>query len=79
MQTLTIKVDDDYLGDILTFLKELPKNKLEIFQHKKIELLQPKLEEISSSDPDYNYILDARERRTNGEKIYSLESVLEEL
>jgi len=34
MQTLTIKVDDSYLEQILTFLQQIPKNKREIFQHK---------------------------------------------
>ncbi|MDQ7085269.1 MAG: hypothetical protein Q9M36_10240 [Sulfurovum sp.] len=38
MQTITIHVDDHYLDSILNFLKDIPKNKREIFQHTKIDI-----------------------------------------
>jgi hypothetical protein len=31
MQTLTIKVDDNYVEQILDFLQQIPKNKREVF------------------------------------------------
>ena len=34
MQTLTIKVDDDYLDKIISLLKKIPKNKIKIVQDK---------------------------------------------
>lgn len=39
MQTLTINIDDSYLEQILNFLQQIPKNKREIFYHKKIDML----------------------------------------
>ncbi len=33
MQTLTIKIDDDYLEKIITLLKKVPKNKIKIVQN----------------------------------------------
>ncbi len=38
MQTLTIRVDESYLEQILSFLQQIPKNKREIFQHTKIDI-----------------------------------------
>lgn len=38
MQTLTIRVDENYLEQILNFLQQIPKNKREIFQHTKIDI-----------------------------------------
>jgi len=36
MQTLTIRVDDSYINQILNFLQQIPKSKREILQHQKI-------------------------------------------
>ena len=38
MQTLTIRVDESYLEQVLNFLQEIPTNKLEIFQGKKLNI-----------------------------------------
>jgi len=38
MQTLTIRVDESYLEQILNFLQQIPKNKREIFQHTKLNI-----------------------------------------
>ena len=38
MQTLTIRVDESYLEQILNFLQQIPKNKREIFQHTKLDI-----------------------------------------
>jgi len=38
MQTLTIRVDESYLEQILNFLQQIPNNKLEIFQGKKLNI-----------------------------------------
>lgn len=78
MQTLTIRVDESYLEQILAFLQQIPKNKREIFQHTKMEIPEIQFEKIDKSDSDYQFILDAKVRRENGEKTFSLESVLKE-
>jgi len=44
MQTLTIRVDNDYLDQILNFLQQIPKNKREIFQHKRLDISNKKIE-----------------------------------
>jgi len=41
VQTLTIQVDDRYVEQIIAFLQQIPQNKREIYQHKKIEITQP--------------------------------------
>ena len=38
MQTLTIRVDESCLEQILNFLQQIPTNKLEIFQGKKLNI-----------------------------------------
>jgi len=45
MQTLTIRIDDSYLEQILTFLQQIPKNKREIFQHTKLNISPIKKED----------------------------------
>lgn len=62
MQTLTIKVDENYLDEILAFLQKIPKNKREIFQHTKLDI-SPR-----ESEDDFLTILE------NGPTISSLEA-----
>lgn len=45
MQTLTIRVDENYIDQILTFLQQIPKNKREIFQHTKLNISSEKRED----------------------------------
>ena len=49
MQTLTINIDENYLEQILNFLQQIPKNKMEIFYHKKMDILNPKLTQKNSN------------------------------
>jgi len=42
MQTLTIRIDESYLDQILAFLQQIPKNKREIFQHTKLNISSTK-------------------------------------
>ena len=42
MQTLTIRIDESYLDQILAFLQKIPKNKREIFQHTKLNISSTK-------------------------------------
>jgi len=43
MQTLTIRIDESYLEQILSFLQQIPKNKREIFQHTKLDISANKI------------------------------------
>lgn len=45
MQTLTIRVDESYLDQILTFLQQIPKSKREIFQHTKLNISSEQMED----------------------------------
>ena len=45
MQTLTIRIDESYLDQILAFLQQIPKNKREIFQHTKLNISPEKRED----------------------------------
>jgi len=38
MQTLTINIEDSHLNQILNFLQQIPKEKVEVFIHKKIDI-----------------------------------------
>ena len=38
MQTLTIRVDESYIDQILAFLQQIPKSKREVFQHTKLNI-----------------------------------------
>ena len=55
MQTLTIRVDESYLEQILTFLQQIPQNKREIFQHTKLEISANK---IAIQEDDFLTILE---------------------
>lgn len=79
MQTLTINIDEGYVGQLIDFLQKIPQNKREIFQHTKLDTVSDTFESIEKEDSDCQYILDARIRRENGEKTFSVESVMKEL
>jgi len=69
--TLTINVEDKSIAnEIINFLNNF-KNKIDV------ETLD--IETISKDDEDYKYVLDARQARKNGEKLYSLDEVMEEI
>lgn len=48
------------------------------FYKKNNNYIKENLDTITKDDADYAYITDARERRENGEKIESIDSVLKE-
>ncbi len=52
MQTLTIRVDESYIDQILTFLQKIPKSKREVFQHTKLNISPEK-----RADDDFLSIL----------------------
>ena len=43
MQTLTIRVDDSYINQILNFLQQIPQSKWEIVQHQEIDIPNSKI------------------------------------
>ena len=60
MQTLTIRIDESYLDQILAFLQKIPKNKREIFQHTKLNISSSKENEdefltILANGPTISY------------------------
>ena len=55
MQTLTIKIDDNYLEQFLDFLQQIPKNKREVYQHTKLDILSQI--PIEKKDDDFLNIL----------------------
>ena len=75
---LTIDIKDSAADKILYFLENF-KNDVKILDKdgKSDDALD--IEEIKEDDPDYKYILEARESRSRGEKTYSLDDVIKEL
>ena len=65
---LTIEVKDSVADKVIYLLNNL-KNDVKILNS---------IEKIDKNDSDYNYILDARKARLNGEKVYNLEDVIKE-
>ena len=45
---------------------------------KKSPILDLSIEQISPNDPDYKLVEEARKKRANGEKVYSLDEVMKE-
>jgi len=54
MQTLTIRIDESYLDQILAFLQQIPKSKREIFQHTKIDISPKKIDK--QKDPFLTFL-----------------------
>jgi len=54
MQTLTIRIDESYLDQILAFLQQIPKSKREIFQHTKIDISPKKIDK--PKDPFLDFL-----------------------
>lgn len=73
---LTIDVKESALDKIMYFLEHL-KNDVTIVDKRSSGDLN--IEMIVKDDPDYGYIKKARERRTRGEKTYSIDEVMKEL
>ena len=71
---LTIDIKESALEKIMYFLDHL-KDDVKIIS-KSTDLNN--LEIINEDDSDFNYVIDAKEARENGEKLYSLEDVIKE-
>ena len=70
---LTIDVKERNIDKILYLLENL-KDDITIVDRDDLNL-----EIIDEDDPDYKYIMEARDARDKGEKTYSLDEVLKEL
>ena len=70
---ITLDIKDSALDKILYFLEHL-KDDVKIISHQDT----PKLEIIDKSDPDFQYIIEARQRRDNGEKTYTIDEMIQE-
>jgi len=72
---LTIDVKSNAIDKILYFLEHL-KDDVTIIRQATGENMD--IEIIQEDDLDYGYVLDARERRKNGEKRYAIDEVMKE-
>jgi len=72
MQTVTIEIKESAIEKVMYLLEHL-KDDVRIINNDDIEL-----EVIDKNDSDYKYILTGRERRENGEKIYSVNEVMKD-
>jgi len=73
---LTIDVKESALDKIMYLLEHL-KNDVKIVSQTPSSDLD--IEVIEEDDPDYGYVREARVRRENGEKSYSVDEVMREL
>ncbi len=71
---VTLDIKESAVDKIMYFLEHL-KDDVKIMPHHQNSL---KLEVVNENDPDYSYIIKARQRRANGEKTYSLDELLQE-
>jgi len=75
---LTIDIKESAVEQMMNFLKNL-KDDVKIVSKKMVDNYeQLDIEFIDENDPDFKYILESREARKNGEKIYSLDEVIKE-
>jgi len=72
--TVTIDIKDSVADKILYFLESF-KNDVKILNANDTAV---NIEEISKDDLDYNYIVDARQKRLEGENTYSLDEMMKE-
>jgi len=73
---LTIDIKDSAIDKIMYFIEHL-KDDVTIVENSHDKSFD--IEVINKDDPDYKYILEAREARNRGEKTYSLDDVIKEL
>lgn len=71
--TLTLDIKDSAFDKIIYFLNHL-KDDVKV-----INTLDKNIEAIEPTDSDYGFITDARARRADGEKCYSLDEIAKEL
>ncbi len=70
---ITLDIKDSALDKILYFLEHLKDDVKIISSHD-----TQKLEIIDKNDPDFRYIVEARKRREDGEKTYTLDEMIQE-
>jgi len=71
--TLTLDIKDSAIDKIIYFLNHL-KDDVKI-----IDAVDSNMEAIDVNDTDYGFIVEARKRRENGEKCYTIDEALKEL
>jgi hypothetical protein len=71
--TLTLDIKDSAIDKIIYFLNHL-KDDVKI-----VDAVDSNMEAIDTSDSDYGFILEARTRRDDGEKCYTIDETLKEL
>jgi hypothetical protein len=71
--TLTLDIKDSAFDKIIYFLSHLGDDV------KVVNTLDQNIEAIEPADSDYAFIMDARLRRADGEKCYSLDEITKEL
>ncbi len=71
---ITLDIKDSAYDKMVYFLNNFMKNDAKIIEtseHLDIEI-------VTEDDPDYKYVLDAREARKNGEKTHAIDDVIKE-
>ena len=68
--------NDNVAEKVLWFLEHLKDEGVKVFQNQKNSFLD--IEMINEDEEDYQLYLEAKKRRENGEKIYSLDDILKE-
>ena len=71
---ITLDIKDSAYEKMVYFLNNFMKDDVKIIKTSN-EIV---LESISKDDPDYKYVLKAREARKNGEKSYLIDDVMKE-
>ena len=71
--TLTINIRDNAVSQVMYLLKNLQKDVKIIDSDFGMDI-----EKIQEDDPDFQYIIDARNARKNGERTYSLDEIMAE-
>jgi len=71
--TLTINIRDNAVSQVMYLLKNLQKDVKIIDSDFGMDI-----EKIQEDDPDFQYIIDARNARKNGERTYSLDEIMTE-
>lgn len=74
MHNLSIEVSNNAYEHLMCFLSNL-KDDVSIIKDEEQTL---EIDEVAENDSDYNYILDARVARVDGEATYSIDEVIKE-
>ncbi len=70
---ITLDIKKSAIDKVLYLLEHL-KDDVKIISRQETQ----KLEIIDKNDPDFKYIIEARKRRDNGEKTYTIDEILQE-